>query len=171
MGRRSLHARIGGEVILQSYEPSRGWHAQIESLRAPLLATAADVLNTFVRITSTDVLSRQAAKDQPPGAPMSGLLGSWSWSIAHLEGDYVPDAYGQQVITTNELRRAHDLSPERWIVEDLGHDQHLVIAQELGAWFDTDCSPYQVGDDRYRNPAIPSPTTLTQARADYGEPS
>jgi hypothetical protein len=165
---RSLYAGVGGEVILQSYEPSFGWRAQIDSMRVPLIATAADVVNAFVRINGTGARSRAGVRDQPPRTSLGKSVGGWIWRTAHLEGSYVPDAYGQQVITTSHLQRAHDLSPERWTIEDLGNDRHLVTSKSLADWFDTDYSPYQVGDDRFRDPTVPSHATIAQARADFG---
>ncbi len=44
------------------------------------------------------------------------------WPIAHLQPDYVPDAYLQQVMTSSQLAKIDQgggLPIERWLVEDL----------------------------------------------------
>lgn len=69
----------------------------------------------------------------------------------HLNGQYMPDAHGLQLLTDAHLKHANDLSD--WIIEPLGAGKHLVQAKDLEPW-------YAAID--------PDPTTLAKARADFG---
>lgn len=69
----------------------------------------------------------------------------------HLNGQYIPDAHGVQLLTDAHLEHANDLSD--WNVTDLGGGKHLVEAKDLRLW--------------YAN-IDPDPETLAQARADFG---
>lgn len=69
----------------------------------------------------------------------------------HLNGQYIPDAHGLQLLTDAHLKHANDLSD--WIIEPLGAGKHLVQAKDLEPWYAT---------------IDPNPATLAKARADFG---
>jgi hypothetical protein len=69
----------------------------------------------------------------------------------HLNGQYIPDAHGLQLLTDARLKHANDLSG--WIIEPLGAGKHLVQAKDLEPWYAT---------------IDPDPATLPKARADFG---
>jgi hypothetical protein len=69
----------------------------------------------------------------------------------HLNGQYIPDAHGLQVLTDAHLARVDDLSG--WIIEPLGAGKHLVQAKDLEPWYAT---------------IDPDPDTLAKARTDFG---
>jgi hypothetical protein len=51
----------------------------------------------------------------------------------HLNGQYVPDAHGVQLLTDARLAHANDLSD--WNVTPLGGGKHLVKAKDLQLWY------------------------------------
>ncbi|MEO5319204.1 hypothetical protein PV761_11540 [Arthrobacter sp. CC3] len=69
----------------------------------------------------------------------------------HLNGQYVPDAHGIQLLTDAHLEHANDLSG--WNITSLGGGKHLVEAKDLQLW----CANID-----------PDPEILAQARADFG---
>jgi hypothetical protein len=69
----------------------------------------------------------------------------------HLNGQYIADAHGLQLLTDAHLAHANDLSD--WIIEPLGAGKHLVQATDLEPWYAT---------------IEPDPETLAKARADFG---
>ena len=69
----------------------------------------------------------------------------------HLNGQYIPDAHGIQLLTDAHLKHANDLSD--WNITDLGGGKHLVQAKDLQPWYAT---------------IDPEPETLAKARADFG---
>jgi hypothetical protein len=66
--------------------------------------------------------------------------------------EYVPDAYGVQVVSSRHLERARDLST--WTIKDLGTDRFLLAAADLRPWL---------------IPDVPPDDVLTRARADFGD--
>lgn len=69
----------------------------------------------------------------------------------HLNGRYVPDAHGIQLLTDAHLNNANNLTD--WNITKLGAGKHLVQATDLEPWYAT---------------ATPDPDTLAKARADFG---
>jgi len=63
----------------------------------------------------------------------------------------VPDPYGIQVLTCAHLERATRL--DGWKITPLGHDRHLVEAEDIEPWYAT---------------AKPDPAVRAQARDDFG---
>lgn len=84
-----------------------------------------------------------------------------------LLASFVPDVHGVQLLTDAHLERAHDLTS--WDIVPLGNGRHLVMADDLGAWYQPIAGQPPRG--------IPSPTSLlppdldmvAQARADFGD--
>ena len=168
---RRLVFDIYGAVMVQTYDPDQAWQAHRDALQQPLRHAAPDVWNAFVRPLNSGVIGRYQAWEEPPATPLAArrALGSRMWFITHLERDYLPDAYGQQVVTGAHLLRLGELPSERWMVEDLGRDRYLVTARDLAAWFDVDPRPYGGEDTHFSRPAPPDPDTLAQARADFAD--
>lgn len=69
----------------------------------------------------------------------------------HLNGHYIPDAHGVQLLTDAHLAHATDLSD--WNITSLGGGKHLVQAKDLQLWYAS---------------IDPEPETLAKARADFG---
>jgi len=73
---------------------------------------------------------------------------------------YVPDAFGIQLVSSAHLDKAHDLTD--WQVQQVAPDRHLITAADLSAWYD---SPTCL-DILTR--AFPAPELREKARHDFG---
>lgn len=78
----------------------------------------------------------------------------------HLWSQYVPDAYGAQILTRDHLTKAQDLSG--WQVERVGPDRFLVRARDLEPWVAAPDAPFM------SHQRFPDPDLRTRARADFG---
>lgn len=115
---------------------------------ADFLTTQADMVDyACVRTGRRRLTWFELSSDEPrpPGGSPASLRGEPA-------RNYVPDAYGIQVLTAGHLGRAHDLSS--WNVDDLGHDRFLVTAADLRPWI---------------VPDVPPDDVLARARADFGD--
>lgn len=79
----------------------------------------------------------------------------------HLWSSRVHDANGIQLLTTDHLNNAHDLSG--WDVSEVAPDRYLVQAKDLSPWYACD-TPEEIWQERF-----PSDEVLDQARSDLGE--
>jgi hypothetical protein len=165
---RRLWIHEGGGVICSTYDPDLGWAKRLQSVQQPLRHAGPDAMHALVRIAPSAPRLSYLWKYPPvtPYVEQRGLAPLRLWQLAHLQGDYVPDAYLQQVLTSAHLDRIGELPPDRWETEELGHDRHLVTARNLDPWLDYDPSPYHGSDNVYTRPAAPDPATLAQARVD-----
>ena len=167
---RRLRLHESGGVFAQTYAPDQPWQTQLDTLQPVLRGTAADVANAFVRPLGSTIGKRNEAWRQPPATPLStqwGGVGSRLWSIAHLDDEYLPDAYAQQVVTDHHLHRLGHLPTDRWHIEHLGDHRHLITARDPQPWLDVDPRPYTKADNDFTRPAPPDQATLTQARDDF----
>jgi hypothetical protein len=166
---RRLVVHEEGGVIVSSYDADSTWLEQFEALQAPLRQAAPAAVHALVR-PLPPVDKQTDAWERPPATPYAATVGvaSTLGAVAHLLGEYVPDAYAQQVLTTAQLDRIGELPAERWEVEDLAAGRHLVTARDLAPWLDVNLSPYSPEDTYMTRAAIPEAAILAQARADFG---
>ena len=78
----------------------------------------------------------------------------------HLWASFVPDAFGIQVLTTEHLQRAHDLTS--WTVDEIDPNRWIVRARDLTSWFAVP-DGISLAQERF-----PSPAVRAQARDDFG---
>lgn len=79
----------------------------------------------------------------------------------HLWSSHVYDAGGIQLVTTDHLANARDLSD--WKLTAFENEHFLLTAPDLEAWYST---PSTEAWDRYQ---FPTPSTLESARYDFGD--
>lgn len=70
----------------------------------------------------------------------------------HLWSEYVIDAAGVSLLTSQHLAKANDLS--NWDITEVAPQRYLVKARDLAAWFE---------------PIVPDDHVIEQARADFGD--
>lgn len=169
---RYLVCHPDGGVICGVRDQHLSWAEQARLMEAPLRHAAPDAMHAMVR-PGRPVIRVSYLWERPPPTPYAearGRVPTRLWSLAHLQSDYVPDAYLQQVMTSSQLTKidaAGGLPAERWLVEHLGNDRHLVTARDQTPWLALDPEPYQKGETYASRPAVPDPATLAQARADF----
>ena len=171
--RRRLVLHSDGGVVCTVRDETATVSQHMELLQAPLRHCAVDAVHAFVRAGAPRVKLGDFW-ETPPKTPFVEVRGGRSpirlWSLAHLQPDYVPDAYVQQVPTSSQLDRidaAGGLDPARWHVEELD-DRRLVTAKDTSPWLDLDQRPYARGDRWVDRPSVPDLATLARAREDFG---
>jgi hypothetical protein len=168
---RTLHLSSDGEVILSSYDPDQSWAHHFEALQEPLRHAAPDAAHAFVRSLPPAINHDEAWRMAPPAPVTVGpQLPTRHWPLAHLQADYIPDAYVQQVVTSahlNRMQERHPLDPQRWRIENLGHDRHVVTSTDPAPWLDADPRAYTRDDNYDTRPPLPGLETLASARADF----
>lgn len=169
---RYLACQPDGGVVFGVRDEHLSWAEQARLMEAPLRQAAPDAMHALVRPGRPEILLSNLFEASPPIPYVEerGHVPMRLWSLAHLQPDYVPDAYLQQVLTSNQLAKigaVGGLPRERWLVEHLGNDRHLVTARDQAPWLALDREPYQKGETYASRPAVPDPATLDQARADF----
>lgn len=122
--------------------------ALCESARRLLVEHASDLLYGAVALTfpGTDEL-------------VAATPSVWRRHPQHW-AEYVPDAFGVQLVTGRHLTHARDLS--QWHVTEIAVDRWLVAARDLTAWFRAE-DPSAV-----RKRQFPDPDLRARARDDFG---
>jgi len=139
----------GGETVMQALDENATWQDQISALRAAMTALPHYLEQAFIRPAAVRSIGwLHIATSQK----LNGLREYDLRYNRHLLGDYVPDAHGIQVLTTDHLRRARDLSS--WRISSLGVSRHLVEAEELEPWYGV---------------TLPELDVVARARHDFGE--
>lgn len=164
--RRVRFSEHGG-VTVQSYDTALERERHAVELEGLLRRLAPLVTTGLVREMSTNTRDRESLERYPPKASLLERVGRSFWVLNHLEGDYVHDAFVSQVLTTSQLSKTHDLAPERWRIETLSEDRHLVSSTDPQAWYDPDPTP--IGERPVPFTACVADEVLAQARADFGE--
>lgn len=146
-----------GRLILQLRDDDRLWPELVAELTT-WLTDLADISEFgFIRhaySNQTNLFTMLAG--HPPESPSINALhggpGFYWQSSRYLDSEYVPDAYGVQVLTDAHLARTADLTD--WNVRPLGGGRNLVEHRDAAAWFAT-------------NP--PDPALVDTARADFAD--
>lgn len=145
---RFVAQTLAGHTVHQILGGPDPWPHRIQALIDAVTPHAALLDQAFIR----------PARTTPPGwlviggaQPLPDLEEHHLHENRHLLDRYVPDAHGIQILTSDHLTRAHDLSD--WDITDLGHDRHLVTAADLTPWY---------------SDTLPHPDTVTHARHDFG---
>ena len=97
-----------------------------------------------------------------PGVDEISRTTTGIWNLnRHLWSSFVPDAFGIQLLTSEHLRRANDLTD--WTVEEVAPDRWIVRSRDLAAWF-------RVPDGQaLRQERFPDQQVRAKARQDFGE--
>lgn len=171
---RLVRASSYGMVVVHGHDAARSKAEQLEDLSDLLRGVAPHVITAFIREIPLgggplgtggrlQILGMQKplAMLDPLGAPRRspGLLFG---DAAHLEGDFVYDAFVHQVVTAAQRDRMR-LDPQRWQVTDLGKGRYAVRHLEPERWFDDDSRPLEA---RTRTSPV-ARATLDRARHDF----
>jgi hypothetical protein len=96
-----------------------------------------------------------------PGVDEISRTTTGVWNLnRHLWSSFVPDAFGIQLLTSEQLRRANDLTD--WAVEEVSADRWIVRSRDLTAWFRVPNRP------ALQHERFPSPHARAKARHDFG---
>ena len=139
-----------GQCVAQSIVPNGDWRALLEAKRNDLLAApeAADVgmiKSVGFQATSwSDADLRQSHR--------TVLLPIDFRKNRHLWDQYVIDAAGINLLTSQHLSHAHNL--DDWTLEEVAPDRFLVSARDLEPWFGRGVADQQ---------------TIARARDDFGD--
>ncbi len=97
-----------------------------------------------------------------PGVDEVSRTTTGIWNLnRHLWSSFVPDAFGIQLLTSEHLRRANDLTD--WTVEEVAPDRWIVRSRDLAAWFRVP------GGSALRHGRFPDQQVRAKARQDFGE--
>lgn len=153
------------EVIVYDFDPDHPRTQQLVALTDLATTLAPDLAYALVRELGTSTRDVIYLRDVPPTIGLFNDL-SFTGPVMHLEPHYVFDAGVAQVLTTSQLTKTN-LPPERWHVDDLRDDRHLVTAADPDPWLHPD--PHYIHRD---NTTLPpdwtDPDALATARADFG---
>ncbi len=149
--RRLAWASLGtlGRACYGVMNDTASWQDRLAQVVRAMTAFPGDTDLAFVQHNRALTLDWSELSDGRPGLPYVK-----EYEIRynrHLNGQYIPDAHGLQILTDSHLAHAYDLSD--WIIEPLGAGKHLVQAKDLTPWYAT---------------IDPAPETLAKARADFG---
>lgn len=155
-----------GHLLFEIRHTTRSWRTDLDSLTDVLTACAPDARYGFVRRAKSpshgydDVVCTWVPR--PPihwftrGAPV-------------IDGLYVPDPYGIQLLNQQHLARVSNL--DGWDTQQVG-DMTLVSTRSPAAWFEKDGDAIPEPDvytaTTFEHEA-PSPATLSAARVQFAE--
>jgi hypothetical protein len=140
---------FGGDGVFQTLDESISWQERIEKLTSAITALPRDMNHAYIRPASRGAVGHHHIDVV---LPLPDIAEHHVRANKHLLDRYLPDAHGVQVVRTAHLTKAHDLT--HWEMTDLGDGRHLVRANDLAAWYAE---------------VRPNPSTLAQARADFGD--
>lgn len=173
-----------GLAVVHSYDVTRKKLEQFEDLVTILKAAAPHLTAGFVReVPTRSIWRHEILVNQKPIAPYGPQRGQKPGdyagfnNAAHLESEFVYDAFVAQVMTRAQFVRTQ-LDPARWDVTELSDDRFEVRARTPTQWFDHDPRPLDCRGERgwtsidnvvARRPSPVAPHTLQKSRADFGE--
>jgi hypothetical protein len=149
--RRLAWASLGtlGRACYGVMDDTVSWQDRLAHVVRAMLAFPEDTDLAFVQYSNPLTLDwSELAVVRPPLPYVKEYQIGYN---RHLNGRYIPDAHGLQLLTDAHLAHANDLSD--WTIEPLGEGKHLVQAKDLEPWYAT---------------IDPDPDTLAKARADFG---
>ncbi len=152
------------EVLVYDFDPDQPRSQQLRALTDLATRLAPDLAYALVRELRSSTRDVIYLRDVPPTIGLFEDLSS-TGPVMHLEPHYVFDAGVAQVLTTSQLTKT-TLAPERWHVEDLGNDRHLVTALDPDPWLHPD--PHYIHQGNTLPPDWTDPEVLAAARADFG---
>lgn len=145
----SMYMDALGRTCYGVMDDTLSWQDRLAQVTRAMVAFPAATDLAFIKHNSALTLSWSELSE---GRPMLPYVKEYHIRYnRHLNGQYIPDAHGLQLLTDNHLKRANDLSG--WLIEPLGGGKHLVQAKDLEPWYAT---------------IDPDPDTLAKARADFG---
>ncbi|MGO4804140.1 hypothetical protein AB4089_03330 [Arthrobacter sp. 2MCAF15] len=147
--RRLIWASQGtlGRACYGVMDDTTSWQGRLAQVVQAMVAFPGDTDLAFVRYSNALTIDWDSG-----GTPPLPYVEEYQVRYnRHLNGQYIPDAHGLQLLTDAHLAHANDLSD--WIIEPLGAGKHLVQAKDLEPWYAT---------------IDPDPATLAKARADFG---
>ncbi len=132
------------------YDQTKTWQERVSQARKALLADAQVVDVGFIRFNPAGASSWKDLDRLRPAFPH--ISASWLKLNRLPLTRMVPDAHGIQVLGSQHLERANDLSG--WEVSTLDQHHYLVQAPDLGPWY---------------SQSEPDPDVLEAARTDFGD--
>lgn len=118
--------------FLQVVDEHRSAVECLPDVLAGLRVLAPFVELAWVRRATTAIPDERDAKDAL-GRPVTDAEDrAAGLGARHLLHDHAVDAFVAQVFTSAHLRRMR--TSDDFVVEDLGHDRHLVVAEDPGPW-------------------------------------
>lgn len=155
-----------GQVAVGTRRPNN-WRAQVALLRDVALEHASSISYGFIRfdlnIPAWDLVAT-GKPTAPTGVDNAGFYYQNVWK--RWWPGKVADAHGLQILTSEHLSLAHDLSS--WNVTELTDGRYLVEAKDLEAWFGVSeiANPLSPQLPRIK---VPVPEIVTRARTDFGK--
>ncbi|MEU2201791.1 hypothetical protein [Isoptericola sp. NPDC019482] len=145
---RTIDVGYGPLAVLALASRTESWQARLDALTDVLRQLSPRLEVGLIDVAGPSIVSWSGLR----AAPHLEATGVMTQIDRDLAREYLPDAYGLQVLTSRHLAKAHDLSA--WMVIDLGNDRHLVQHPDPAAWFAHD---------------HPDPDVLAAARRDFGD--
>lgn len=152
------------EIIVYDFDLDHPRRNQLVTLTSLATRIAPDIAYALIRELRSTTLTVTALRKVPPTISLFNDL-THIGLIKHLEPHYVFDAGVAQVLTSSQLAKT-TLPKNRWQIEDLGGDRHLVTALDPDPWFNP--HPYYVHEGNTLPPDWTDPELLATARADFG---
>jgi hypothetical protein len=149
--RRKVAMALGtlGRACYAVMDDAVSWQDRLAQVVRAMVAFPGDTDQAFVQYSDVYTIGWSELSG---GRPLLPYVKEWQIRYnRHLNGQYIADAHGLQLLTDAHLAHANDLSD--WIIEPLGGGKHLVQAKDLEPWYAT---------------IDPDPETLAKARADFG---
>ncbi|WP_427004233.1 hypothetical protein [Pseudarthrobacter sp. H2] len=148
---RVVWASLGtlGRACYAVMDDTVSWRDRLAQVVRAMTAFPGDTDLAFVQHSHVNTSSWAELSDGRP--PLPHVKEYQVRYNRHLNGQYIADAHGLQLLTDAHLTHANDLS--EWIIEPLGGGKHLVQAKDLEPWYAS---------------IDPDPETLAKARADFG---
>lgn len=173
-----------GMAVVHSYDTTRSKLEQFDDLVQILQDAAPHLTAGFVREVSTASIWRHGVLvNQKPIVPYGPRRGKKPWdyagfnNAAHLESEFVYDAFVAQVMTRAQFERTN-LDAARWDIAEVAGDRFAVHARTPADWFDRDPRPLDCRGKRggpaidnviAQRPSPVAPKILEAARADFGQ--
>lgn len=162
---RRIDVDAFGHVLFEIRHTPRSWHTDLDTLTDVLTACAPDTRYGFIRRAKTPSHGYDHAVCT--WVPRPAVENTFQLTAPVIDGLYVPDAYGIQLLNAEQMARVGNL--DGWDTQKIG-DMTLVSTRNPGAWFDKDGDATPEPDvyavTTFEHEA-PSPATLAAARAQF----
>ncbi|MDR6413635.1 hypothetical protein [Pseudarthrobacter sulfonivorans] len=145
----SMELSTLGRVCYEVMDDTAPWQERLAKVTRAMVAFPGDTDLAFVQYCHVYTISWSDLASVSPVLPH--VKEYHVRYNRHLNGQYIPDAHGIQLLTDAHLAHANDLSD--WIIEPLGAGKHFVQAKDLEPWYAS---------------IDPDADTLAKARADFG---